>query len=380
MEGIIIGAGIGGLSTAIAMNMHSIDVKIFESAKELSSIGAGILIPPNAMAILKKYNLESHIRDLGVAIESIDIVDLKGKKLSETNTYHSNNGEAYQTVAIHRGILQKILLNALPTNTLVSNKRCIEVVSDTNSIRARFGDDTSETGGFLVGADGIHSQVRNSTFPNSALRYSGQTCWRGVSDITLPTKWLSRLTEIWGNGIRFGFVPISESKVYWYATKVAEKNGSDNTADIKQYLQELYQKCLEPVKDIIFNTPTSSIIRDDLNDLLPLKTWFRDSTVLIGDAAHASTPNLGQGGAQAIEDSWFLAESISKYSTTHEAFHTFQKIRIAKAQKVVDASWQIGKITNLSNSIACNVRNTIFRCIPSYMMKKQTSLLYDVPW
>lgn len=378
MSGVIIGAGIGGLSTAVAMSIHNIDVKVFEAAKEISSVGAGILVPPNAMAILDRYKLGSQVRDAGVAIDSINLVDLKGKIISETGTFHNNNGKVYQTVAIHRGRLQSILLNALPAETVVSNKRCIEIVSTLDDIRAVFHDGTYASGRFFVGADGIHSNVRDSIFPESSLRYSGQTCWRGVADIVLAPEWLSRLTEIWGNGIRFGFVPISESKVYWYATKVEKQGGRDRSSDLKQSLLTLYRDCLDPVREIISSTPVSSIIRDDLADLLPLKSWFSDATVLIGDAAHASTPNLGQGGAQAIEDSWFLAEAIKHCVTIDDAFGKFQKSRKVKAQKVVDASWQIGKATNLSSNVACNVRNTIFRCVPSFVMKKQTRQVYNV--
>ena len=378
MSGVIIGAGIGGLSTAIAMNIHDIDVKVFEAAKEISSIGAGILIPPNAMAILDRYNLEGQVRDAGIAIDSIDLVDLKGRVISETNTFHRSNGKVFQTVAIHRGKLQSILLNALPAGTVISNRRCVGIDSELDFARAVFEDNTFKAGKFLVGADGLHSNVRKSIFQNSSLRYSGQTCWRGVSDIMLSSQWSSRLTEIWGNGIRFGFVPISDSKVYWYATKVEKKGGSDSSFDIRKYLLTLFQRFLEPVEDIISNTPVGSIFRDDLLDLLPLESWFSDSTVLIGDAAHASTPNLGQGGAQAIEDSWFLAKALKNCVTIDDAFETFQKSRKNKAQKVVDVSWKIGKVTNLSNAMACHVRNTIFRCVPSFITRRQAGLVYDV--
>lgn len=380
MRGIIIGAGIGGLSTAIAMQMRQINVKVFEAATNLNPIGAGILVPPNAMNILDRYNLAQQVRDGGSPIESLVVIDSEGRGISKTPAHYSKNGIAHQTIAIHRGTLQKILLNALAPDTLLTSKQCVEINTGVDGAEATFRDGTKISGEFLVGADGIHSKVRESIFPDSPLRYSGQTCWRGVSNIALPKKWLMQLTEVWGAGLRFGFVPIADTQVYWYATKREEAGRIDYPSNIKQQLCDLYGEFLEPVGEIIMQTDPFSIIRDDISDLAPLTSWHSNSAVLMGDAAHASTPNLGQGGAQAIEDSWVLAEKIATCETLQNAFEKFQASRFAKVKRIVNVSWQIGKATNLSNKMACEIRNTLFRCVPSFMVKQQSRLIYDVPY
>ncbi len=378
--GIIIGAGIGGLSTAIAMQMRHIKVKVFEAATILNPIGAGILVPPNAMTILDRYNLARQVRDGGHPIESLAVLDSEGKGISTTPAHYSKKGIAHHTIAIHRGALQTILWSALAPDTVLTNKPCVEVSAGVNGAEATFRDGTKLCGEFLVGADGIHSKVRESIFPDSPLRYSGQTCWRGVSYLTLHKKWLRQLTEVWGAGLRFGFVPIADAQVYWYATKREDAGGIDDTTNIKQQLFDLYGTFLDPIGEIVLQTDSSSIIRADLSDLAPLSSWFSNSVILIGDAAHATTPNLGQGGAQAIEDSWVLAEKLATCDTLQNAFECFQASRIAKVKKIVNASWQIGKATNLSNKMACEIRNTLFRCIPSCMAKQQSRLIYDVPY
>ena len=380
MRGIIIGAGIGGLSTAIAMQMRHINVKVFEAATSLNPIGAGILVPPNAMTILDRYNLAQQVWDSGNPIESLVVLDSEGKSISRTPAHYSKNGSIYQTVAIHRGTLQKILLSALMPDTLVINKQCLEVNAGINGAEATFRDGVKVYGEFLVGADGIHSKVRESIFPDSPLRYSGQTCWRGVANLTLPQKWLMQLTETWGTGLRFGFVPIADAQVYWYATQREDAGGVDDPTIIKQQLLDLYGEFLDSVGEIILQTDSSSIIRDDINDLAPLTSWFSNSVVLIGDAAHASTPNLGQGGAQAIEDSWVLADKIATCEILQDAFKSFQTSRFAKVQKIVNVSWQIGKATNLSNKMACEIRNALFRCVPSFMAKQQSRSIYNVSY
>lgn len=380
MRGIIVGAGIGGLSAAIAMQMRGINVKVFESATSLNPVGAGILVPPNAMAILDRYNLTQQVQRAGCPIESLVIQDSEGKKISKTPAHYSKNGVIYQTIAIHRGALQTILLRALAPDTLLTDKQCLTVSSSVNGAEATFRDGTKVYGEFLVGADGIHSRVRESIFPDSPLRYSGQTCWRGVSNITLPQKLLMQLTEVWGSGLRFGFVQIADTQVYWYATRREDAGGIDDSTNIKQQLIDLYRDFLDPVGEIIFQTNPSSIIRDDISDLSPLTSWFSNSVILVGDAAHASTPNLGQGGAQAIEDSWVLAEKIATCETLQNAFESFQVSRFAKVKKIVNVSWQIGKATNISNKTVCKVRNTLFRCVPPFVANQQSRSIYDVSY
>ena len=198
--------------------------------------------------------------------------------------------------------------------------------------------------------------------------------------MTLPKKWLTQLTEVWGVGLRFGFVPIADTQVYWYATKRENAGGIDDPTNIKQQLFDLYGEFSEPVGEIILQTDPSSIIRNDLSDLTPLTSWFSHCVILTGDAAHASTPNLGQGGAQAIEDSWVLTEKIATCENLQNAFERFQASRFAKVQKIVNVSWQIGKITNLTSKMACEIRNTLLRCVPSFMAKQQSRLIYDVPY
>lgn len=380
MRGIIIGAGIGGLSTAIAMQKKNIDVRVFDSAPRLSSVGAGILIPPNAMTILDRYGLSEQLRASGISIDTLAILDPTGKVLSKASASFANNGVEQRTVAIHRGMLQQILLDALSPGVVLTGKHCVQVNNNLDGVAAEFRDGTSETATFLVGADGIHSNVRESINLNSPLRYSGQTCWRGVASMTLPLPWRRQLTEVWGAGIRFGFVQIADEQVYWFATQCENAGGKDNAESIKQELLEKYKNFFEPIPEIISSTASTTIFRHDIYDLQPLKKWHVKSVILIGDAAHAATPNLGQGGAQAIEDSWVLAQKIADCQTPSDAFERFQAVRYAKVKKIVDTSWQLGKISNISNKTACKIRNTLLTAVPDFVTKQQARVIYKVAY
>ena len=174
------------LSTAIAMRQRGIDVDIFEAASKLTPVGAGILVSPNAMTILGRYGLSEHVQAHGSRIKSFVVIDTQVMVISNTPAEYSKNNITYPTVAIHRGKLQQILLAALPDKHVTTGKRCIEASIHVQGVAARFSDDSCVDGEFLIGADGIHSVIRESIFPNSLLRYSGQTCWRGIANIDLP--------------------------------------------------------------------------------------------------------------------------------------------------------------------------------------------------
>ena len=180
--------------------------------------------------------------------------------------------------------------------------------------------------------------------------------------------------------MRFGFVPISSGQVYWYATKRESSGGTEDREKITQQLISIYSSFPDPIAEILSRTDMPSIIRDDIYDLAPLRSWFSGRAILVGDAAHASTPNLGQGGAQAIEDSWVLADKIASCNSLPEAFQNFQASRLPKVEKIASASWQIGRVTNLSNKLDCVARNTLFRCVPSFVAKQQARLIYDVSY
>ena len=380
MSGMIVGAGIGGLSAAIAMQRRGMPVQLYEAASALSPVGAGIVLPPNAMNILERYGLAEQVRGHGAPIESFVMLDRHGRTISKIAARYTQNRGTHQAVAIHRGRLQQVLLDALRPNTLFTGKTLVQTSTHADRAEAIFSDGTKASSEFMVGADGIRSAVRKLLFPASTLRYSGQTCWRGVAALTLPVQWINQFTEIWGVGGVFGFAPISETQVYWYATQKVVADGSDDTDHIKQMLTDTYASLLEPIAALIAHTEVTHIIRNDLIDLAPLKSWARGRAVLIGDAAHAVLPNLGQGGAQAIEDSWVLGEMLASSKSCEEAFMRYQKMRLARARKIAGISRNLANISSLCNATMCDIRDALFRRIPAFVTARQFQGIYGMPY
>lgn len=380
MGGIIIGAGIGGLTMAIALQKRGVPVRVFEAASALTPIGAGILLPPNAMNILARYGLAEQVRAAGKPIDHFAILDRHGKLISQVSAHYAQQGASHQAVAIHRGQLQQVLLNSLMVDTISTGKSCARIDLFADRAEALFADGTTASGPFVVGADGLRSTVRHAVFPRHRLRYSGQTCWRGVATLKLPDKWESQFVEIWGRCGAFGFVPINESQVYWFATQRASAQGVDDMGGVKRRLIGLYGSLIEPVAELIAQTEASQIIHSDLFDLAPMKSWAQGRAVLIGDAAHAMLPNLGQGGAQAIEDSWVLSETLATTNSFEEAVQRFQMLRLARVRKIAGMSRDLAKVSSLCNVTLHDIRDTLLRRAPVFITASQFRSIYGIPY
>ncbi len=169
----------------------------------------------------------------------------------------------------------------------------------------RFSDGSATQADLLIGADGLHSVIRQQLFPSIAVRYSGQTCFRGIASFTLPPQLARTCQEWWSGEYRFGFSAIDAQHVYWFAPMLAPTGRPETFAELR--LENRYAAFPALVPALLRHTPPTEIIRTDLYELPSLPYWRQGRVVLLGDAAHAMTPNLGQGGAQAIEDAVVLS-------------------------------------------------------------------------
>ncbi len=370
----IIGAGIGGLTTAIALQQKGVKVRIYEQTDELKAVGAGILLANNAMQVYQKMGLKSQIEKFGNPISLMNITTKDLTVLSSADLKHFETKYNCQNIAIHRATLQRILTEHLQPNTLNLGFKLAEIKTNDNKNLLRFENGEEITSRITLGADGLNSTVRKQLFLNTKIRTAHQICWRGMVNISLPQKFQKELNEAWGNGDRFGFVQIAPGKVYWYALKSFNKQ---NNAYSIERLSNYFSNYNEVIKNIIHQTPTETIHTATIEDLKSIKSWFKGNVCLLGDAAHATTPNMGQGACQAIEDAYILGECLDKF-TTEKAFSTFQKLRTSKVKKVVNTSWQIGKMAHWKNPIATGLRNQIIKMAPKHMGRKQSEKIFEL--
>jgi 2-polyprenyl-6-methoxyphenol hydroxylase-like FAD-dependent oxidoreductase len=376
MKILTIGGGIGGLTTTIALQRQGFDAHVYESAAEVQPVGKGIWVPTNAMRVLERFGLSAAVMRSGVPLERIEVHDKKDGVLLRLNLHQVKVKYSHPTVSIHRAELHRVLLEHVRPDTFHLGKRCTGFTQAQDGVTVQFQDGTQVEGDVLVGADGIHSVIRRAVFPDVALRYSGQTCYRGIATMELPPSLARTCWEVWGGESRFGFSALGSRQVYWFAPMTAPAGSAEREGTLCELLAERYAGFPAPIPDIIERTPVDEIIRTDLYDFLPLKRWWQGRVILLGDAAHAMTPNLAQGGAQAIEDAFLLAHKLSSCGSISEAFREYERLRMPKVRRMVHTAWRYGQIAHIRSRRVQRLRNLAMQSVPDWVNQKWVEWLY----
>ncbi|MDV2447121.1 monooxygenase [Elizabethkingia anophelis] len=372
MDIAIIGAGIGGLTTALALKRRNIPFKVYEAAEELKPVGTGIILGINAMQVYHQLQIENKILTAGKKVDSINVTDFKLSPITETLLLPFEQKFGHKSIAIHRAELHHILTDEVGKENIVLNSRLSNAVKiDSKHYQLSFENGNKANHTFIIGADGINSKIRKIFFPDTQLRDAHQICFRGVTRFNLPPIYKNELIEGWGQGKRFGFVEISEGNVYWYF--LVNQNLYQKHNDLNIYLQD----APEFVREMILNTPKDNWFTANLQDLKPITQWQKDRVILLGDAAHATTPNMGQGACQAIEDAYVLFRLLERYNP-EQAFENYPSIRREKAHHVVNTSWKIGKISQLENKLLMRIRNLMLRKTPKSTQAKNFERLFTL--
>ena len=372
----IVGGGIAGLTTAIALKERGISSTIFESSPKLDAIGAGLGLGANAIRAFEKIGLGNQVMSLGRILSSFTIYDQKGKIITHTNNAALTKKYGVNNFTIHRAALQQFLLSKIDSACIYTNRRATGFTKIPGGIKIIFSDGSMHESNAVIVADGIHSVLRKKLLPDIEPRYAGYTCWRAVVDNSSLN--LSETSETWGVTGRFGIVPLADNKIYWFACMNAPQNDPAmkhfTIADLQKHFNHFHQ----PIPDILQHTKDENLIWNDIIDLPPLKKYAHDNIVLIGDAAHATTPNMGQGACQAIEDAVILADELHNNSSPALAFRQFEQRRLQRTHYITNTSRSIGKIAQLDNPWLASIRNALFSLMPASFNERQLEKICKV--
>ena len=380
MTAMIVGAGIGGLTAAIALRRAGIDATVFERAREIKEVGAGILLAANAVSALDEIGLSDDVRRLGTPASAGRILTWRGKTLTEVPLEELETRVGAPSAAVHRADLQELLLSRLGRKNIRLGADCSGFEEDDRGINAGFADGSQERGDLLIGADGLHSTVRVELFGSEKPRYAGYTAWRAVvrpGRELLP--WGTGF-ESWGRGARFGCAHIGDGRVYWFATINAPEGARDgplgSPSGPKAALMRLFGGWHHPVPALISETGEQAIRRDDIYDREPLPgSWGRGRVTLLGDAAHPSTPNLGQGACQAIEDAVALARCLEEAGETASSYDAalrrYEDLRRERTAWIVRRSRAVGRVGQIENPLLCGLRDAALRATPTRLQLRE---------
>lgn len=372
---LIIGGGIGGFAAAAALRHCGIESVVCERATALREVGAGLSLWANAVQVLHWLGLDQAVRQAGTPIETFELRTDTGSVLSRDSHHEIHARLRVSSVFIHRADLLSILAGAIDSSQIRLGAACTGFTQDAQGVTATFEDGHQERGDLLIGADGLNSVIRHQLLGDEQVRYSGYTAWRGLTTCDARLVRAGCATETWGRGMRFGYMPIGRGRIYWYATRNTPAGEQDPPTGRSHALYELFEDWHSPIPQLIASTPDQAILRNDICDRLPVNRWGEGRVTLLGDSAHPTTPNLGQGACQAIEDAYVLARALQRQATGEEALRTYEQARQQRTTMISQQSHWVGRVAQWESPAACWFRNLMLRLAPRRVMQRHTERL-----
>jgi 2-polyprenyl-6-methoxyphenol hydroxylase-like FAD-dependent oxidoreductase len=393
----IIGGGIGGLTTAIALRHSGFEPEVYEQAPALLDVGAAIALWPNAMRVLEHLGLGKKIMEKAGVMTEIRWLDQDGRLINRVSISETSLQQKTPSVALHRADLQATLLHALPTASVHLAHSLVECTQDNEQVVTHFSNGHSIISDLLIAADGIHSRVRTQLVDNAQPTYRGYTVWRGISPTAPSSIPSSAAIEIHGRGKRFGIGPVGLGRVGWWAAanganinptaeerqadrktwKQGEAIASQYPHDTRRELLRLFDGWYRPVLQLIEATPSSSILRTGAFDQPASKTWGSGRVTLLGDAIHPTTPNLGQGGCMAIEDALVLARRFQEHGADGRSLRRYERNRYKRTAAVTRYSRYYGSVGQWQNFWKTGFRKTVLSLMPEHLLRRLMQIVFD---
>ncbi len=378
---VVVGAGIGGLTAALALGRTGWQVAVLERTSSPAEVGAGISLWPNAMRVLDLIGVGDRVRDVAAPLQGEGGLRLpSGRWIVRAGP----DAPLVEVVALHRADLHQILREALPDGVLRAGATETGVRIDPAGPGAEVeydgdGGPRRVAADVVVAADGLRSGVRRQLWPAARPPvYRGYTSWRAVTPADAVS--VTGGGETWGSGERFGYLPLRGGRVYWFAVANAGADGPDGADPHGGGLETVRRRLAgwhDPIPRLLDASPADSVLHLDICDLPALSSFVTGPVALLGDAAHAMTPDVGQGGCQAIEDAAVLAAALREDTDVPGALNRYDASRRPRTQAIARHSRLTGRFAQLQNPAAVGVRNTLLRLTPPAVAMRPLARISD---
>ncbi|WBB80296.1 FAD-dependent monooxygenase [Micromonospora sp. WMMD882] len=361
---IVIGAGIGGLTAAVALRRVGIEVEVYERATRLRPAGTALSLMCNALAALRTLDIDLRLDKHGQVFEELRFLTTRGRPIRTLRFKEIGDRLGETNVAIHRADLQQALLTEAGDCPIFLGATAERVETGADGVRVTFADGREAYGDVLIGADGFHSAVRRHLLGAETPQEAGYVCWLATIPFTHPRMTPGYVGHYWGAGQRFGLIDIGQGRAYWWGTRNMAPDEARRWRGTVDDIARVYRGWAPEVRAAIDATPLEAIVTVPAQDRPFLERWGAGPVTLLGDAAHPMLTSLGQGAAMAVEDAVVLATVLADAPDPVAGLREYEDRRRNRARQVVATSREVSRIEQLAALRPRLGRNLYFRFAP----------------
>jgi len=338
MNVVIIGAGMGGLTTGIALKKFGHQVRIFEQTEKILPVGAAISLWSNGVKCLNYLGLTDKIAKLGGQMDDLAYVDgLTGDVMTQFSLLPLIEEVGQRPYPVARADLQNMLMDEFGRDQIYLGKKMVSLEDKADYVEVHFADGSSTQADLLIGADGTHSLTRTYVLGQQVQRrYAGYVNWNGLVEISEDLAPAQQWTTYVGEGKRASLMPVADGKFYFFLDVPLPAGLDNNRDEYKKLLKQYFVDWCQPVQQLIERLEPQKTNRVEIHDIEPFTQFYKGRVVILGDAAHSTTPDIGQGGCQAMEDAIYLARSLQINTLgLEDALRRYQNKRNERANELV---------------------------------------------
>ncbi|EHU3240006.1 FAD-dependent urate hydroxylase HpxO [Acinetobacter baumannii] len=338
MNVVIIGAGMGGLTTGIALKKFGHQVRIFEQTEKILPVGAAISLWSNGVKCLNYLGLTDKIAKLGGQMDDLAYVDgLTGDVMTQFSLRPLIEEVGQRPYPVARADLQNMLMDEFGRDQIYLGKKMVSLEDKTDFVEVHFADGSSTQADLLIGADGTHSMTRAYVLGQQVQRrYAGYVNWNGLVEISEDLAPAQQWTTYVGEGKRASLMPVADGRFYFFLDVPLPAGLENNRDEYKKLLKQYFVDWCQPVQQLIERLDPQKTNRVEIHDIEPFTQFYKGRVVILGDAAHSTTPDIGQGGCQAMEDAIYLARSLQINTLgLEDALRRYQNKRNERANELV---------------------------------------------
>ncbi len=371
VKALVAGAGVAGLTTAIALRARGVEVEVFEAAPASRTSGGGLGMACNATKVLAALGIDLRSAGLGRVCERFTLHTARGRPMRELPIASISAELGSPVVNVRRADLIALLRDRAGDTPVHYGSEVVGYERGRDGVSITCADGRTVTGDLLIGADGIRSAVRARVAGPEPVTEHGYVCWIATVAFEHPALPPGGAAHYWGRGRRFGLIDIGGGHVYWWGTKNVPAGRAQRWADTKREVLRCYAGWASEVREVISRTAEADIVSVPAQDRPFSDRWGDGPVTLVGDAAHPMLTSLSQGAGTAIEDGYSLAHHLAHATGVVAGLRGYERARRERTRWLVTASRRLSRTEQLEHPIAVGLRDLVIRYAPASAVRRQ---------